>query len=107
MEKRNDYGDTADGFFDSLNDIVAPLAQELRAVIRNAIPKASESIKWGMPVYECGIFLSRSFELGDRQVISLPVLTQTPLAKGKSRRQLATQAPFGGATPPAQPAAPR
>ena len=54
MEKRNDYGHTADGFFDSLNDIVAPLALELRGVIRNAIPKASESIKWGMPVYECG-----------------------------------------------------
>ena len=52
METRKDYGATADEFFDSLNDTVAPLARALRALIRQAIPKASESIKWGMPVYE-------------------------------------------------------
>lgn len=53
MLKRKDYGDNTERFFDSLNDNVSPLARELRAIIRNAIPKASESIKWGMPVYEC------------------------------------------------------
>ena len=53
MEKRQDYGTAADGFFESLNGPIAPLAQEVRAVIHSAIPQASESIKWGMPVYEC------------------------------------------------------
>ena len=52
METRKDYGTTADGFFDSLNGAVAPLARALRALIRRAIPTASEAIKWGMPVYE-------------------------------------------------------
>src|SRR5262249_5507258 len=33
---------------------VAPLARALRALIRQAAPMASESIKWGMPVYATG-----------------------------------------------------
>lgn len=41
-------------FFDSLSNAVEPLARSLRALIRRAIPEASESIKWGMPVYETG-----------------------------------------------------
>jgi hypothetical protein len=52
METRKEYGASADEFFNSLNDTLAPLARALRALIRKAIPKASESIKWGMPVYE-------------------------------------------------------
>ena len=52
MERRADYGNHADAFFDSLSDSVAPLARELRGIIRKAIPKVTESIKWGTPVYE-------------------------------------------------------
>ncbi len=52
MIRRGDYGRPADPFFESLDDRLAPLARELRAVIRRAVPEASESIKWGMPVYE-------------------------------------------------------
>lgn len=52
MTRRADFGDNADSFYDSLNQNVGPLARELRAVIRKAVPKASETIKWGMPVYE-------------------------------------------------------
>ena len=52
MERREDYGNKADAFFDSLSESVAPLARELRRIIRKAVPNASESIKWGMPVYE-------------------------------------------------------
>ena len=52
MNGREDYANKADAFFDSLSDSVAPLARELRGIIRKALPKASESIKWGMPVYE-------------------------------------------------------
>jgi hypothetical protein len=52
MERRKDYGNNADAFFDSLSSTVVPLARQLRGIIRKAIPKASESIKWSMPVYE-------------------------------------------------------
>lgn len=52
MQRRHDYGDDADAFFHSLNRRIAPLALELRGIIRKAVPKASEAIKWGMPVYE-------------------------------------------------------
>ncbi len=52
MKSRADYGTAADAFFDSLEDAVAPLARELRSIIRRALPHTSESIKWGMPVYE-------------------------------------------------------
>ena len=52
MKRREDYGNKTDTFFDSLNEPIAALAQELRGIIRKAVPHASESIKWGMPVYE-------------------------------------------------------
>ena len=52
MKRRQDYGDDADAFFQTLNRRIAPLARELRSIIRKAVPKASEAIKWGMPVYE-------------------------------------------------------
>ncbi len=54
MESRKDYGAPADEFFASLNGKVAPLARALRTLIRQAVPGATESIKWGMPVYEQG-----------------------------------------------------
>lgn len=52
MQRREDYGDDADGFFHALNRRIAPLASELRGIVRKAVPNASEGIKWGMPVYE-------------------------------------------------------
>lgn len=51
MEGGEEYGNKPDAFFDSLSDTVAPLVRELGKIIRKALPKASESIKWGMPVY--------------------------------------------------------
>lgn len=54
MKARKDYGVSADAFFNSLDGTVGPLARALRALIRRAIPQASETIKWGMPVYETG-----------------------------------------------------
>jgi len=52
MQARKDFGSSADSFFDSLNESLAPLAHGLRALIRKVLPEATESIKWGMPVYE-------------------------------------------------------
>lgn len=52
MEKRRDFGRKAGSYFSSLNREVSPLARELRGVIRSALPSASETIKWGIPVYE-------------------------------------------------------
>ncbi|MCA9190428.1 MAG: DUF1801 domain-containing protein [Planctomycetales bacterium] len=52
MEKRKDFGAGADEFFDSLDGTVAALARSLRSIIRQAIPGVSETIKWGIPVYE-------------------------------------------------------
>jgi len=52
MKARGDYLATVDIFFDSLNEPLATLARELRGIIFAAVPEVSESIKWGMPVYE-------------------------------------------------------
>ncbi len=52
MKKRVDYGDEADGWFAALDDSIAPLAADLRALVRKAVPDATECIKWGTPNYE-------------------------------------------------------
>lgn len=52
MKTRKDAGCKADSFFDSLPEALAPLARALRNLVLETIPEASESIKWGMPVYE-------------------------------------------------------
>ena len=54
MAKRTDYGNTADAWFASLDEDIAALAAELRALIQKAAPRAAECIKWGAPVYENG-----------------------------------------------------
>lgn len=64
MKRRADFGTAPDAFFDSLGGDIAMLARDLRDVIRRGVPHASESIKWGMPVYEqdgliCAIRCSR------------------------------------------------
>jgi len=66
VKKRADYGSKADTWFDSLDDDLAPLAAELRALILQAVPGATEVIKWGAPVYEkenvsiCGLRAARA-----------------------------------------------
>ncbi len=52
MKQRADYGDKADGWFAGLDDSIAPLAADLRSLIRKAVPDATECIKWGTPNYE-------------------------------------------------------
>ena len=52
MNKRTDYGDKADGWFAALDESIAPLATDLRSLIRKAVPDATECIKWGTPNYE-------------------------------------------------------
>ena len=52
MEKRADYGDKADGWFAALDDSIASLGTALRSLIVDAVPDATESIKWGVPNYE-------------------------------------------------------
>ncbi len=66
MKKRDDYGSGAGGYFSSLNREVSPLARELRRIIRSALPSVSETIKWGIPVYEtdsiiCAIRAGRGY----------------------------------------------
>ena len=66
MKPRSDFGAKADKYFSSLNDSNAALARALRALVRRAIPNASESIKWGSPVYEtdklvCAIRPSKNY----------------------------------------------
>lgn len=66
MDRRDDYGTPADPFFVSLKEPVATLARDLRSLIREAVPGATEAIKWGMPVYEkseiiCGIRPARDY----------------------------------------------
>lgn len=51
MKSREVYGAGVERFFDSLDEPIATLAQEMRGIIRKAEPTISEGIKWGMPVY--------------------------------------------------------
>lgn len=43
---------TVDAYIASLSKDKAKIVSELRAVVRQAAPKATESIKWAQPVYE-------------------------------------------------------
>lgn len=52
MSQRADFGSKADGYFNSLEDNVGPLALALRSLVCETIPGAVEVIKWGIPVYE-------------------------------------------------------
>ena len=54
VSQRADYGKNANECFAAHDDLIADLAAELRSLIQRAVPAASESIKWGMPVYEQG-----------------------------------------------------
>ena len=66
MNKRTDYGDKADGWFAALDESIAPLATDLRSLIRKAALNATECIKWGTPNYEkngpiCSIRTGKGF----------------------------------------------
>lgn len=51
--RRADLGAPADGYFAKIQpETLNAVAGKLRAIVRAAAPKASESIKWGMPFYE-------------------------------------------------------
>jgi hypothetical protein len=43
---------TVDEYVDSLDDWRAEVVAELRRIVRAAVPKASEAIKWAQPVYD-------------------------------------------------------
>ena len=51
MSQRADYGNHADDWFNALNEEISPIAVELRTLIQ-ALPDATEVIKWGMPNYD-------------------------------------------------------
>ncbi len=52
MSGRTDYGKSADRYYDKIDDELQETAIALRQLIVSTLPKASESIKWGIPVYE-------------------------------------------------------
>ncbi len=52
VAKRADLGASADGYFGKIAGPLGAVAGRLRQIVREAAPKASEAIKWGMPVYE-------------------------------------------------------
>jgi len=52
MPKRTDYGTGADEWFASIDEPISAIAEELRSLILDALPGATECIKWGTPVYE-------------------------------------------------------
>jgi len=54
MGPRADLGAPVDGFFARQPAHLRPILDELRALIREAAPDASASIKWGMPFYTVG-----------------------------------------------------
>lgn len=49
---QKDGGKGVEQFFHALDEPNATLALKLREIIRKADPGLSETIKWGMPVYE-------------------------------------------------------
>jgi hypothetical protein len=52
VARRADLGDNADGYFTGISGPLGAIASRLRQIVKEAAPKASEAIKWGMPVYE-------------------------------------------------------
>jgi hypothetical protein len=52
--RRADYGAPVEGFFAKQPVHLRPILQELRKLVESAEPKATASLKWGMPFYEVG-----------------------------------------------------
>lgn len=51
---RSDLGAPVDGFYARQPASLAPILEELRALVHEAAPEATSSLKWGMPFYELG-----------------------------------------------------
>lgn len=49
---RKDLGAPIEGFFAKQSPAMKPIALALRSLIEAAAPKATSSLKWGMPFYE-------------------------------------------------------
>ena len=49
---RKDLGAPVDGFFAKQPPHLKPITDALRRLVEEAAPKATSSIKWGMPFYE-------------------------------------------------------
>jgi hypothetical protein len=54
MGPRADFGAPVDGFFARQPPALRPILDELRAMVAEAAPDATSSLKWGMPVYTVG-----------------------------------------------------
>lgn len=52
MEPRADLGASAESYFAEVEPALREVTDRLRRLVREAAPRAKESIKWGMPVYE-------------------------------------------------------
>ena len=52
MKKREDYGKSADSWFESLDLPLFSIANKLRELIKNIDSEIIETLKWGMPNYE-------------------------------------------------------
>jgi hypothetical protein len=52
--RRSDLGAPVDGFFARQPPALRPILDELRAMVLEAAPDATSSIKWGMPFYSVG-----------------------------------------------------
>lgn len=49
---RNDFGKQAEQYYQAIDESLFAVAQAVRELILAAIPNATETIKWGVPVYE-------------------------------------------------------
>jgi hypothetical protein len=54
MAPRADFGQPVDGFFKKQPPHLRPITDALRALVTEAAPDATSSIKWGMPFYAVG-----------------------------------------------------
>ncbi|HUQ06965.1 MAG TPA: DUF1801 domain-containing protein [Kofleriaceae bacterium] len=54
MAPRADYGQPVDSFFRKQPPHLRPVTDALRALVEEAAPDATSSIKWGMPFYSIG-----------------------------------------------------
>jgi hypothetical protein len=52
MAPRADLGAPIDGFFAKQPPALRPILDELRAMVEQAAPQATSSLKWGMPFFE-------------------------------------------------------
>ena len=54
VARRADFGAPIDAFFAKQPPATRPILDALRAMVEEAAPKATATLKWGMPFYELG-----------------------------------------------------